>query len=372
MIADIYNKSLAAIDFSPAKTPAWDGHRVTGCQSLDTIIAGSDIALWALDVSTMRVDVCATFKRLLSLKEKQNYLFIELFRMIDSSYRRAFIKDLKSSCASPAAFTVEFMLQDEAECGKRWFQLSGKAYSQTLNHVSSYMGTLTDITATKTKELWNNDRLALLSHELKGPLSVIRLYLQRARKINSQSTIQDAAFFLTKADDQVSAMAVLMDNFLSFATIGNTKLRLCYEWFEVATVVNDLLIQMQMKHPNYHFTSKVPTSLSIRADKGKIIQVIQNYLNNAVKYSPANSFIEIKCEKSNGGTIFCVTDTGMGIEPALQEKVFERYYRTPGTNADGFGLGLYLVKEIVTEHGGNVWVQSAIDRGSSFYFNIPL
>jgi len=238
------------------------------------------------------------------------------------------------------------------------------------DHKGNYRGTLTDITVAKSKELWNNDRLALLSHELKGPLSVIRLYLQRAGKINAQTGILDAAFFLTKADEQVSAMAVLMDSFLSFATAGNTKMKFLYEWFDIASVVNDLIAQMQMKHPGNQFIANVP-SIHLRADKGKIIQVIQNYLSNAVKYSPKNSCIEIKCEERNGCIMFCVTDRGMGIEQALLGKVFERYYRTPGTTADGFGLGLYLVSEIITGHGGKVWVESIINKGSDFYFHIP-
>ena len=371
MIADIQNKSFPAIDFSRAKTSVWNHHQAISSPSLNAVIAGSDIAVWTLDVHTMRVNVCDTFKRLLSLAESQHYLFADLFRMIDSSNRGSFIKEIRTGCASPAAFTLELMLKNHAGSGKRWFKLSVNTYGQTADHKGNYMGTLTDITAAKTKELWNNDRLALLSHELKGPLSVIRLYLQRAGKINSQTTIQDAAFFLTKADDQVSAMAALMDDFLSFATVGNTKMKLSYEWFDIASVTEDLMVQMQMKHPGYRFVAHVPSSLKIRADKRKIVQVIQNYLSNAVKYSPKNSCIEVKCKESNGCLVLCVTDAGIGIEPALQEKVFERYYRTPGTSADGFGLGLYLVKEIITEHGGKVWVESTINKGSDFYFLIP-
>lgn len=351
--------------------PVRQVQQVTASYGLEQIIAGSDIAIWSLDVNTMQVNVCETFNRLLLLTEKNNYSFAELFRMIDRSSRDSFIKDIKAGCASMGPFALEFMLKDQSELGYRWFKLSGKAYSQTSAHKSNYMGTLTDITAAKTKEIWNNDRLALLGHELKGPLSVIRLYLQRAAKINAQTSIQDASLFLTKADDQVSAMSVLMDDLLSFSTAGNAKLKLSYECFDIASVVDDIIVQMQMKHPGYQFIGKVPSSINIRADKRKIIQVIQNYLTNAVKYSPKNSCIEITCKKSKGDTLFCVKDTGMGIKPEFQEKVFERYYRTLGTHADGFGLGLYLVREIISAHRGNVWVESTINKGSDFYFSIP-
>lgn len=371
MISKIQDKRLPAIGFFNAEAPAGCLQQMSVSHHLDTIIAGCDIAVWALEVNTMRVNVCETFKRLLSLTEKENYLFVELFRMIDSANRESFIKNIRISCASPDAFNFDFMLRDQSELGYRWFKLSGRAYSQALNHKGNYMGTLTDITAAKTKEIWNNDRLALLSHELKGPLSVIRLYLQRAGKINSQTTILDAALFLTKADDQVSAMAELMDDFLSFSTAGYIKMKLSYECFDIASIVDDLVVQMRMKHPGYQFVAKIPSAINIRADKRKIVQVIQNYLSNAVKYSSKNSLIEVKCKRNNGCTVLCVSDTGLGIQPEFQEKVFERYYRTPGTHAEGFGLGLYLVKEIISEHGGKVWVESTINKGSDFYFSIP-
>jgi two-component system CheB/CheR fusion protein len=246
--------------------------------------------------------------------------------------------------------------------------VTGKAYDQPNQPGGMYMGTISDITEAKKRELWNNDRLALLSHELKGPLSVIKLYVQRASKISTEKGVKDASLFLDKADEQVSRMALLMDDFLSFSTIGNTKMKLSFESFDMVKLLYDLIAQMQLKHAEYQFSLKVTSLVKIKADKRKITEVILNYLSNAVKYSQVNSRIEVKCMMGNDQVKIAVTDNGVGISPAFHERVFDRYYRTPGTNVDGFGLGLYLVKEIINQHGGRVWVESEINKGASFYF----
>jgi two-component system sensor histidine kinase VicK len=339
--------------------------------SLDTIIAGSDIAVWSLDPDSMRINACPTFKRLLGLPEKRNYLFTELFGLIDQANRNSFITDIKNSCSSSSAFTVEFKTKYEPDAESKWFKLSGKASAANSEYHNIYMGTLVDITEFKTREIWNNDRLALLSHELKGPLSVMKLYLQRAGIIMGEKDVKDAALFLNKADEQVTAMSSLMDDLLSFSTAGNAKMKLCCEVFDMSSVVEDILSQMRMKHPTYRFSANVASGVNVSADRRKITQVLINYLSNAVKYSPENTTVKVRCITRGGQTVLSVSDNGIGIAEELHHKVFSRYYRIPGTKADGFGLGLYLVKEIINSHGGNVWLNSSVNQGSTFYFSIP-
>jgi len=339
--------------------------------SLDAIIAGTGIGVWAFDVDTLQFKVCPTFKGLLRLPNRNAYNFADLLRTIAFSCRKKVIKEIKNICSSGGNVAIEFKVAADQALDCRWFKVTGKSYAQCDDQQGMYMGILTDITEEKMKEIWNHDRLALLSHELKGPLSTIRLYLQRACKISSDKKVDDAAIFMDKADEQVSAMSLLMDDFLSYSTVGNTTMTLCYEWFDMNLLVSNIVGEMQLKYPGYTFVIDVP-SQHIRADKRKITQVILNYLTNAVKYSPAGSGIIVHCSVENGKLKMMVKDMGIGIDPEYHQKVFDRYYRTPGTKADGFGLGLYLVKEIINQHGGHVWVESSLNKGSSFYFSLPI
>ncbi len=109
------------------------------------------------------------------------------------------------------------------------------------------------------------------------------------------------------------------------------------------------------------------------ADRNKLMQVINNYLTNAIKYSPHNKEIDIGLCVENNNLQLSVTDKGNGIPADQLPHVFNRYYRGASTRKiEGLGLGLYLSKEIITAHRGRVWADSRVGKGSSFYFAIPM
>ncbi|QEM05046.1 hypothetical protein DIU31_016555 [Mucilaginibacter rubeus] len=113
----------------------------------------------------------------------------------------------------------------------------------------------------------------------------------------------------------------------------------------------------------------------VSADQDKIGSVITNLISNAVKYSPKGKDVEIKCEVVDHWAQVSVKDKGIGLKPADQDKVFDRYYRVESSNTQhisGFGIGLYLSAEIVHRHEGEIWVKSESGHGSTFYFSLPL
>lgn len=337
---------------------------------LDTIMAGSEIGAWTFNEKLMKLTVCPTFQRLMNLPLKNAYSLTELFRLIKFSEPRAVLRAIQRACQSEASFSIELMVNAQSGSSSKWYEIRGKSYRKS-GKATTFMGTLTDVTGTKTKQLWANDQLALLSHELKSPLSAIKLYLQRAGKIYTDSNLQDATLFLQKADDQVAAMISLMDDFLSFTAAGNVRMKLYQECFDICALIKGIAAQFQLQHPCYQFKIKAANVLKVIADRRKIAQVMNNYLTNAVKYSPLHSTIEVCCSETGDGIQIEVTDQGIGIGVEHHDRIFERYFRTPGTNAKGFGLGLYLVKEIVNRHGGDVWVDSEVNKGSSFFFTLP-
>ncbi|RZK33150.1 MAG: ATP-binding protein [Pedobacter sp.] len=124
---------------------------------------------------------------------------------------------------------------------------------------------------------------------------------------------------------------------------------------------------------SHHIITKTE-EIFINADREKIGQVINNFISNAVKYSPIGSTIEISCTISNGAAVVAVRDEGIGIMPDDQHHLFERYYRVmnqPQT-VSGFGIGLYLCAEIIKRHHGRIWLESEMGKGSTFYFSLPI
>lgn len=365
---DFFSSGTAACE------PYQDGRYPDKLSYLSTILSASGIGTWALFPQSTQLQLCPTFKSLLKLEENTEYTFIELFRLIDCSCRPAVIADLKAACQDTGTFTVEFKIGECLEGGYQWFKLTGNIYRNYPNEKPAFMGTLTEITAQKNREIWITDRLALLSHELRGPLSVIKLYIQRAAKISAEKKNQDAMLCLNRADDQVTVMAGMMDDFLNEEALKNAGVCLLLEWFDMRSLVDEIVTHLKIRFPSHRFLIKVPSSVTINADKRKIAQVITNYLTNAVKYSSNNSLIEISCRRVNAEITLAVTDQGQGISPEHINKIFDRYYRVPNANAkaDGYGLGLYLVKKIIEAHGGKVGADSALNIGSSFYFKLPV
>ena len=120
-----------------------------------------------------------------------------------------------------------------------------------------------------------------------------------------------------------------------------------------------------------HFEKCDP--VTVRADREKIASVISNILNNAVKYSPADSNVKITCIKKDGYARIDIHDEGHGIQKADQERLFDRYYRVKSNrHIAGFGIGLYLSAEIVQQHEGTIGVNSEPGKGSTFYFTLPV
>lgn len=117
--------------------------------------------------------------------------------------------------------------------------------------------------------------------------------------------------------------------------------------------------------------------LVISVDRDRIEQVLYNLISNALKYSPADTQVNVEVKRlqqsEHDEVVVAVHDKGQGISQEDQEHLFERFYRAhhERDNVEGLGLGLYITQAIVSQHKGRIWVESQLDQGSSFYFTLP-
>jgi two-component system CheB/CheR fusion protein len=140
------------------------------------------------------------------------------------------------------------------------------------------------------------------------------------------------------------------------------------------TLLEEIVEEVTLITASHNIVIMPFPTVSVKADRDKIGQVINNFLTNSIKYSPKSKNIEISCKELNSTVQVSVKDEGMGIKPQDQEKLFDRYYRIESVQTQaisGFGLGLYLSAEIIQRHNGKVWVESEMGKGSTFYFSIP-
>lgn len=214
--------------------------------------------------------------------------------------------------------------------------------------------------------------IGLASHELKTPLTSISGYLQILERTLSEDKNKK---FVNKTILQVNKLTSLVSDLLDVSKIEAGKLQLAKEMFDIRFVLNEAIELID--HSNVSATITLDTeidSLPVYGDPQRIEQVVINFLTNAIKYSPSNSEVKVSLISTDNEVLVGVKDSGIGISEEMRSKVFSRFYRVEGLSPhmSGLGIGLYLSKEIIERHDGKIWVESELDKGSTFWFSLPL
>jgi len=232
-----------------------------------------------------------------------------------------------------------------------------------------------DITERKQDEQRKNDFIGMASHELKTPLTSLKAMLQILEAKFEDSDDDFTAGALAKSSQQVNRMVNIINGFLNISRFESGKMVIEKRRLNLVDLINDVMNETQFSFTTHHIHYISCEPLMIEADYDKISSVIINLISNAVKYSPQGSAINLSCKQTLGKVIVSVQDQGMGIKAEDQEKLFQRYYRIEGEhtrNISGFGIGLYLCMEIIRRHDGKIWVESEPNKGSTFYFELPI
>lgn len=232
-----------------------------------------------------------------------------------------------------------------------------------------------DITEIKKEDERKIAFVAMVSHELKTPLTSLTSYVQILSKRAKKEQDVFAMNALTRAEIQAKKMSNMLDDFLNEAKYQEGKVLLHEEYFDVSKLVAQVAADAK---PLLHKNSKLEVhceSAIVFADQDKIGQVLTNLISNAIKYSPQGGDICIKCEKQGSKVQISIVDHGIGISDIEQQRLFERFYRVNNTSlpeVKGFGIGLYLVSEILRYHKSGISVKSEEGKGSTFYFELDI
>jgi two-component system sensor histidine kinase VicK len=232
-----------------------------------------------------------------------------------------------------------------------------------------------DITERKQEEQRKNDFVAIVSHELKTPLTSIMGYVQllisKARKENNEQGMN----MLLKTETQAKKMTNMIQDFLNLAKMEEGKIQLSLSVFELKPLIEEIATDRQFVSDKHTIHLQLLEGLKVKADRDKIGQVLINLLSNAIKYSPKGGNITIGTVQHGNAVKIYVSDEGVGINVTDQKRLFERFYRINDSrikSVSGFGIGLYLVSEIVRYHKSKIIVESEENVGSTFYFELEL
>jgi signal transduction histidine kinase/HAMP domain-containing protein len=233
-----------------------------------------------------------------------------------------------------------------------------------------------DITHLKELDALKSEFVATVSHDLRSPLTLMRGYatmMEMVGDLNEQQTN-----YIKKIVQGIEAMTRLVNNLLDLGRIeAGVDLQLEVVALEdiVERVINSLQLQASQKHIQLITEFSQPGLPPIQADAALLNQALQNLVENAIKYTDNDGKVLIKVNLLPESISVEVQDTGIGIAPVDQPRLFEKFYRGAQRNArkrQGSGLGLAIVKSIAERHGGKVWVTSQLGKGSTFGIEIPL
>jgi len=203
------------------------------------------------------------------------------------------------------------------------------------------------------------------------------MYAQVLQKRLANSQDKNTLYLLQDINNQADRLTNLINDLLNVNKLTSGSFMLHKRIFDVNALIEKLVTDFNHINTTHAIIKKGTITESIIGDENRIEQVITNLLTNAIKYSPKGSkvIVHTALDKNKENVLISVQDFGFGINKKDQGKIFERFYRTKDKDEGeitGFGLGLYITKEIVSRHNGRIWVESKKGKGSTFYVSLPI
>ena len=236
------------------------------------------------------------------------------------------------------------------------------------------MAFILDITERKKLEQRKDEFIGIASHELKTPLTSIKGYTQILERIIQEMGDDRLKKYLHRTRNYVDRLDSLITDLLDVSKIQAGKLQIALEPFNFMDMVREAVDGIEQIFSTHKIVVEGTVATQVVGDKNRLEQVVTNLLSNAIKYSPQADTVEVCVIQTDTHVEVEVKDYGIGIPKRKQSKLFSRFYRVEESaqQFSGLGIGLYISREIILRHQGVIGVKSTKNKGSTFYFRIPL
>jgi K+-sensing histidine kinase KdpD len=232
-----------------------------------------------------------------------------------------------------------------------------------------------EVAALKKIDHLKTELLSTVSHELRTPLSSIKGYATTLMEHGAILSPEESREFLEIIDSESDRLDELIRNLLDMSRLEAGVLKIDREPTDLAEVARACMRRVQRNTQRHQLLLEWETDQLVDVDPSRIAQVINNLLENAVKYSPDGGEIVTAAQPQGAMLQISVADQGVGIPQRDLHRVFDRFHRVEGEiskRVGGTGLGLAICQRLVEAHGGKIWVESRLGKGSTFYFTVPL
>jgi signal transduction histidine kinase len=216
-----------------------------------------------------------------------------------------------------------------------------------------------------------DDLLATVTHDLRNPINAIKLSTQLLHRRLKDPSADQHVMRIDRAADRVTR---LIDDLLDAAKLEEGAMRITRHPEDAGALIESMaeMFRIIAAEKKIELATKAPTtSVTVPCERHLILRVLANLVGNAIKFSPEGSSILVACEAEEARVRFSVVDHGPGIPPDYVSHAFERYWQQGAGDRRGSGLGLYIAKGIVEAHGGKIWIESVLQKGTTVHFVLP-
>jgi len=245
-----------------------------------------------------------------------------------------------------------------------------------VDKVSGMVLFLHDITELKRLDEMKSNFVSNVSHELRTPLTSISGFVSLLLAGRAGPLAQNQSRYLEVVKEQAGNLTEMIEDLLDLSRLQAGGRRLQTAACDIRELIGAAVTQVEKAA----LAGDVEIRINLRgdlppvnADSARLTQVLNNIIENAVKFTPAGGMVEVAALDGGSALQVQVSDTGAGITPAALPHIFDRFFQAHATESEqaGFGLGLAISREIVELHGGRIWAESDPGRGSTFYFTVP-
>lgn len=321
----------------------------------------------------------AAAERILGLKREE-----ALGRMFDEmvglygSMAREWALHVEQWRESPETHHAGQFLAQRIELGERFISVH---LSPVISSTQEFLGLVSvfrDITTEVQADRAKSDFVSMVSHELRTPMTAVKAYVDLLLMGTPGPLNDQQRKFLKVVKANSERLIDLVSDLLDISRIEAGKVKLERQPVDMSELIEQVVMTIypNVEEKQQHIRTQVPPALpKAYGDPARLTQILTNLVGNAHKYTPEGGDIIVHAYVRHGMLHVAVQDTGIGISPENQRKVFERFYRVddPGVReTTGTGLGLSIAALLVQMHGGQIWVESEVGEGSIFYFTVPL
>jgi signal transduction histidine kinase len=211
----------------------------------------------------------------------------------------------------------------------------------------------------------------MIVHDMRSPLTIIHGMHEILDKFDGENLSSEGSKRLHSAMDRTEDLIALVNSLLDISKLESGKLNLSIVKFDIVSLIRNVTLSQAEASIDHKINLEVPDSSEyVSGDQGLISRVLQNLINNAIKYSPKGAKINVAVQLSDNDVRVVVEDQGVGIIPEYQAKIFDKFFQIDH-NKDSSGLGLTFCKLAVEAHRGKIGVDSEVGKGSKFWFVLP-